>query len=138
MKTNFVCEHCQTEFSTSAEADACEKRPSPKFNFKVGETIYLLPRYVWNEEKPFVKRTITNRFVWRHEAAYALDEPVQIGKAARVGYALSSESFSNFAEQFPALECDFHRRGEIVKVFNNWSTYHEFIVSVDRLGEEQV
>lgn len=79
MATIFVCEHCRTKFSASAEAEACEKRSPPEFGFEIGETVYLAPRYVREEEKPFVKRTITSRFVWRHEPAYTLDEPVQIG-----------------------------------------------------------
>lgn len=137
MKINFTCEHCRTEFSTLSEAEACESQPHPAFNFAVGETVYLVPRYVLDKQKPFVKRTITSRFVWRHEAAYALDEPVQIAKSTRVGFPSSAESFSNFAERFPALECDFHRAGETVEVFNNWSTFDEFVVSDDRLGEEQ-
>jgi hypothetical protein len=125
MKRIYICEVCEEEFDLLERAERCESTKLNEPKFKVGDKVYLVPRYASTEKKPFVERTVTKVKQWGHQNGYELNETVQVSKDSYAGcFPLYQQDSAR-----PAIESDFYIFGKSAFVYNNFLTEKEVLCS---------
>ncbi len=81
MKRLYQCEKCGEIYEDELTASICEAHPEPVFNYKIGDTVFLFSAY---NKKHYAQKVVAT-FVYKHEASYELDMPIDVGDGLIIG-----------------------------------------------------